>query len=143
MTDKVFDRNQAHIYNGQYGEPKEPSPKYCATAIPNGGRSVGFHQCSFKPKIYRMVQGVRGGPSKSYGFCSIHDPVVVLRKRADNAAKWKRESEERRASWDRQNAIKAATDACVEAIKKIAAGHNDARGLAVETLSKFPPEQGR
>jgi hypothetical protein len=129
----------AHVFTGRYGDRREPSPKYCAAAVHDGGRSVGHHQCSRKPKVKRLVKVGDRAP-KVYGFCSLHDPVVVQKKRKEKSEKFEREWAAKTASWERQEVIDLATRACVEAIRKIAAGHNDPASLARECVALFPEE---
>ncbi len=40
--------------------------KYCRESVPMGGRSVGFHQCCRKPKVY----------IDNIGYCTQHAKVV-------------------------------------------------------------------
>jgi hypothetical protein len=93
--------------------------------------SVWSHQCQRKPKIQREVDG------KLYLFCYQHDPVAIDAKRKARQEKWDKEWAEKEAGWARKEAEGKALDACKEAIQKIAAGHNDPRTLAMETLKMF------
>ena len=129
---------EAHIYMGPSYSRHEPSPKYCAAAVHGGGRSVGMHQCCFKPKIRRLVK--TNGKVKAYGFCSLHDPVAVQKKRIERKAKWDHEWAAKTALWKRQDQMEVARNACVDAIKKISAGHNDPMTLAREVLAMFPDD---
>lgn len=139
MTDQPI--TNANVHTGRYGGQGEPSSKYCAASVPDGGRSVSFHQCGHKPKIKRLVKVGDRAP-KVYGFCSLHDPVVVEEKRKEKSVKFEREWAAKTASWERQERVDAATKACVDAIKRIAAGHDDPASLARECVAMFPEEVG-
>lgn len=102
----------------------------CREAVHEGGRGVGFHQCGRKPAVTREVDG------KEYGFCKQHDPVVVKAKDAARRERWDAEAAARSAKWDREARQRAALPLLLEAMKTIAAGHNDARAFAAETLAK-------
>jgi len=103
----------------------------CRASVHEGGRGVGFHQCGRKPTVTREVDG------QEYGFCKQHDPVEVAKRNAASRAKWQTEYEAQKAAWALAARQKAALPLLVEAMSAIAAGHNDARGLAVETLEKI------
>lgn len=120
------------IWNGRYGVKQKPNPNYCAESVPEGGRSVSFHQCYRKPSVHREVEG------KTYGFCKQHDPVAVAVRNKAQRERWEREYQEKQASWTRQDQTCKALDACKETIEKIAAGHNNPRALAAEALALFP-----
>lgn len=102
----------------------------CRASVHEGGRGVGFHQCNRKPVVTREVEG------KEYGFCKQHDPVAVKEKDAARRARWDAESAARQAEWALAQRRRAALPLLLEAMQAIAAGHNDARGLATETLAK-------
>lgn len=121
-----------HVFRGNFGRDHEPSPKYCAAAVPDGGRSVSFHQCGHKPKVKRTVKG------KEYGFCAIHDPVVVDRRRKERHVKYDAASAARTAAWARADQLDKAKNAALAALELIRDGHNDPRSLARETLNMLP-----
>jgi hypothetical protein len=107
------------------------NPDRCRASVHESGRGVGFHQCGRKPTVTREVNG------KEYGFCKQHDPQAVAAARAIRDAKYKAESDARNAAWALAARQRTALPMLVEAMKTIAAGHNDARGLALETLDKI------
>lgn len=78
-----------------------------------------FHQCT-RPNGH--------GPKGLY--CKQHDPDVRQAKREVRDAKWREE-------WDKQARSDKFTKAARQAIRDIAAGHNDARGLAIKILKEF------
>lgn len=134
MSEEDF--SDLHIFKGRFGNPYL-NPNKCARAVPDGGRSPTFHQCNRKPKVTRTVKG------KEYGFCATHDPVALNEKYLQRQAKWEREWKETQAKWDYNTAMEKAHEAAIEAIRKIAAGHNDPRTLANEVLKMIPakPEE--
>lgn len=91
----------------------------CKAAVHDGGRSVSFHQCTRKP--WRD------------GWCKQHHPDTEATRDKERRARWEMESRARR----REAQINAARREALDAIKQIAAGHNDPRGLAVELLGKY------
>lgn len=110
-----------------------PKPGSCCAGVHDGGRSACFHQCSRRAKCKRDV--LHHGEPVTLEYCAIHDPVVVKRKRekwrTDFDAKMAQEAAQRREAEVDHNLKIAALDA----IHKIAAGHNDPRALAMEVLS--------
>ena len=85
---------------------------------------------------WRGMQCARAGKVERDGkwYCKQHDPVAVAERKAERDRKWRAECDAKdaaRAEAKRQRELAAA---CVEAIKQIAAGHNDPRGLATEVL---------
>ena len=92
-----------------------------------------FHQCRRKPTVFRDCDEPKG----NFGFCAVHHPVAVARKSAEKRAQWRREWAERDARIKAREGRKAATENCVAALREIAAGHNDARGLAAEALARL------
>lgn len=137
MTERVYSQGEAHVFFGRgYEGHVEPSPKYCCRSVHESGRGVNFHQCHFKPKTYRLVRSSKG--VKKYGFCSLHDPETVLKKKKERNEKWDREWALKQAMWKREEETNKARAACVEAMKKIRDGHNDPRALAREVLAMFP-----
>jgi hypothetical protein len=112
------------------------NPKYCCASVHDGDRSVGFHQCSRKPKVHYGA----------LGYCRQHDPVAVQAKRDESARKWRAEWDAKKASYARAEAEKRLREDALSAIRQIAAGHNDPRGLASEILARHEAglfEEGR
>jgi len=87
-------------------------------------RDWSAHQCGNKAK-YDVIEE-HGKPTR----CGVHCKAADKRRR-EQAAKRKREDDERRR---RPLTYRAAREAALEAIRKIAAGHNDPRALAMEVL---------
>jgi hypothetical protein len=81
-------------------------------------------------------------------FCGTHHPPMVAERNAKRYAERKRQREIEQARWaaraQAENADRQLKDAAVDALRKIAAGHNDPRGLAREILAEHssptPPE---
>lgn len=99
-----------------------PDKRYCVGSVWNG--RMGSYQCSRKPKHEY------GG----HGWCTQHYPPNEHARKEARTAAWRRESAEREARYAREIAERKQKDAALEAIRKIAAGHNDPRGLALEVL---------
>lgn len=113
------------LYPDKYGSwagntaGQKPDYERCCEEVgrDQGGRT-SFGQCSRK----------RGfGPDKAY--CKTHDPATVAdrRKAADEAYNIKTNAQ--RYGWHGRKFYKV--------LEQIAAGHNDARGLAQETIDEF------
>ena len=83
------------------------------------------HRCGNKAKVDGL-------------WCKIHDPVAIEKKNQERKAKWDREWEAKQKQWAFESDLKKFRSICVDAIRNIAAGHNDARGLAQEILAKEP-----
>lgn len=115
--------------------PFVPEPGRCRAAVHEGGRSVGFYQCTRKSKVTRTVL-TRNGQTAEVEYCRTHDPVAVKAKaekwRADFDAKGARE----RAHFAELKRQKDLGAAAIAALKQIAAGHNDPRTLALELLAE-------
>lgn len=107
-------------YGAWAGQPRGYAPDYayCCEEVPEGGRSVKFHQCNKK----------RGhGPDQAY--CKIHDPDAVAARREKQRIAY----EEKSRKWRYEFYGKSFYDVLVQ----IAEGHNDARGIAKEIVDKF------
>jgi hypothetical protein len=110
-------------YGKWAGNPKGHKPDYtkCCVEVSGGagyGRMFSTRQCS----------GKRGhGPGMAY--CSKHDPEAVKAREAKSQAVWMRKA----------NALRYQTHGpeFYEALKQIADGHNDARGLAKKIIKEF------
>ena len=55
------------------------SDPMCSERVPNDGRSVGFHNCSRKAKVW----------NDGAGYCTQHDPERVKARRAESARQWR------------------------------------------------------
>lgn len=122
-----------NIWQGRF-DKKPGDPAQCRESVHDRDGSGFFptHQCVRKPVVFRDVKGTK------YGFCKQHDPEAIEARNKERQNQWSLESERRDREYDRQRQIKAAMDACKAAIEQIAAGCNDARALAEETLRLFP-----
>lgn len=67
-------------------------------------------------------------------FCKQHYPPNERAKRREREAARQAEYERNRAVWKKEADHAKMLKAALEAIKQIAAGHNDPRGLALEVL---------
>lgn len=130
-----------HVYVPRWRPKDAPEwhaePGTCCHAVHEGGRGVGFYQCTRKAKHKRDV--LRYGKPATLEYCTIHDPVAVKRKRDDWRAKFNAKMAAERADREAREAERVLKNAALEAIRKIAAGHNDPRGLALEILSDQEP----
>jgi len=95
-----------------------PSHDRCAGGVYSGIWG-GFKQCARK-----------NGHGPHGAWCKLHDPVAAKAKSAarDAADKLKRDETRRRSEFEA---------ACKAAIREIAAGHNDPRGLAQSIIDKL------
>lgn len=122
------------IWVSRYGNAK-PREGGCRASVGSGFCSS---QCGNKAKVDRDV--LHHGKPARFGYCGVHDPVAVKEKREVREAKW-------RAEWAAKTAARAAKEReaalasdAVAAIRAIAAGHNDPRTLALETLGRHAGE---
>ena len=117
MTDE-FKAQFKKDYGPSY---RSVSPDYsrCAAMVPDGGRSVLFHQCARK-----------NGHGPHGAWCKTHDPDAVNAKREVRYAKW-------RAEWDKADRQREFDAACKLAVRQIAEGHNDPRGLCQSIIDKL------
>lgn len=123
MLEKIKNRAEAqkHRYGSWGGNPKGTpyDPKYCCEEV---GRNQGgwtmFGQCQKKPGH---------GPDGLY--CRIHEPEYEKNRRAERDKKDKER-------WDLKFKPYKDKDSFLEALRKIAKGHNDPRTLAEEVLKE-------
>lgn len=120
----VVTLEQSQRYKGAYGVwaglPTGNAPDYsrCCEQVWSRERWSRHYQCT-KPRGH--------GPDGAY--CKQHDPDVVKARHAAADARSK-------AKWNKErHQIHGRT--FFDALVKIAAGHNDARGLAQETIDAF------
>lgn len=108
-------------YGSWAGNPAGRLPdfsKCCEEVADTSLNWTHFHQCSRK----------RGfGPDEAY--CRQHDPAAVEERRRASDERFTKEMNQRR--------VQLHGRTFYEALKQIAEGHNDARGLAQEVLGKF------
>ena len=130
-----------HIYTHHgwwpHKEPWKPDLSRCRCAVHDAESWPGFHQCNNKVKVTRKV--LHHGVEAEFGYCNRHDPIAVAAKRAKQEAAWK-------AKWDAEKAAAQAkrderelAERAIEALRQIAAGHNDPRSLAIEVLGLGAP----
>lgn len=138
MSEEPLDAGHIFKHHGWWPHktPWAPDLERCRHAVHDGGRSCGFHQCNKKAKVFREAKW--HGKVETFGYCGTHDPVAVAQKKAERDAKWK-------AQWDAQQAAAQAkrdarelAERSIEALRQIAAGHNDPRSLAIEVLGGHP-----
>lgn len=125
-----------HIWTARFTN-KPGTPEKCRASV-HSRETQGWmqtYQCARKPTVFRCVDGAE------YGFCKQHDPVEVETRNKARHQQWAEESRQREERYAREKQTKEAMDACKAAIEQIAAGHNDPRALAVETLALFPSSQ--
>lgn len=110
---------QFRPYYGFAFAKRRPDYDRCAAEILGAGRADWPHQCA-----NNNGHGLHGA------WCKRHDPEAVKAKQKANYDKWRIE-----------NAAKERTTTfaieCQTAIRQIAAGHNDPRGLAQSIIDKL------
>jgi hypothetical protein len=116
--------------------PWERRPGTCCASVGSGFSSS---QCGNRSKVEREV--CHHGKTVTLPYCGTHDPVAVAAKKAARDAKWRANwvADQKRA--DDLRAERLLKDAALEAIRKIAAGHNDPRALALEVLAPTPTKE--
>jgi septal ring factor EnvC (AmiA/AmiB activator) len=92
----------------------------CKQRVPDGGRSVGFHRCSFK--------------AWKDGYCKKHHPDTVKKRRAKSDTKYKLEWKIRDLGWE----INAVEQECVALVYALTTKYPQAAKLAnkIEQLKK-------
>lgn len=83
------------------------------------------HTCG-KTAKYDPIEGV---PTR----CGIHCDAAEARRREKAAA----QSRKWREQWDAAHALKLAREDTIKVLREIAAGHNDPRTIATETIAAF------
>lgn len=106
----------------------------------SGGGSYHARQCTNNAKVKRMVE-TRTGNMEEVEYCGIHDPVRVKEKQEARYAAWKAKVAARDEAREQVVRSRAFAEACVAAVKAIAGGHNDPRGLAMKTLAEFQEDR--
>jgi hypothetical protein len=116
------------------------NPKLCRASVYSreGGSYSWLHsyQCTRKPIVCREING------EEYGFCKQHDPEAAAARNKARSEAWRAEAKAKEAQARREKQTRDAMAACKAAVEQIAAGHNDPRTLAVETLALFPDSAG-
>lgn len=125
------------LYAGKYGRSEAFIEGVCNEAV-HDPFGVGHHRCGAKAKVTRTVEW--HGKTHTLGYCGRHDPVVVedrrAKRKAEEDARYKAQTEK----WAEEKRLRELRAEAVNAIREIARGHNDARALAQEVLSKFGEE---
>lgn len=116
-----------------YNEPHDPK-QCCASVSETNG--WGHYQCLKKPSIWRDV--LHNGKPVNLGYCGTHDPVKVAARAAKRNAEDRQRRAEEQARWAMELRNRKLGEAAIVALEQIAAGHNDPRQLAHETLERFP-----
>lgn len=73
-------------------------------------------------------------------YCRQHDPVAAKARREEREAEWKAQWEAKQRRWKEAEALAALKNDALEAIRQIAAGHNDPRSLARDVLEQRPKQ---
>lgn len=102
--------------------------RYCVASVWDG--RMGSYQCSRKPKHEY------GG----HGWCNQHYPPNEHARKEARSAEYQRQADERKAGYARDAAERSLRDDALQAIRQIAAGHNDPRALALEVLREKAPK---
>lgn len=113
MSDQTAFREQ---FQSAYGNNYKARPDYsrCAAEVCVG---FSFSQCTRK-----------NGHGPHGAWCKQHDPVA-------RKAKAEAQKTELAREWARKDAERKFRTSCVEAIRRIAEGHNDPRGLAMAIVA--------
>lgn len=111
-------------YRGWYGhhfDKREPDYNRCAEHVYD---RYGTHQCERK-----------NGHGPHGAWCRQHDPVAIQAKREAAAAKRDAENRAWMEKRAKEQAVARAAAALEPALRQIAEGHNDSRGLAESVLA--------
>ena len=108
-------------YGTWAGNPKGIAPdfKRCCAVV--------YERESRWPRPYQCQKARGHGPDGAY--CKQHDPAAKEARRAASNARYREKYNRERYQWYGREFF--------DVLKKIADGHNDARGLAQETIDKF------
>lgn len=108
-------------FKASYGTHMRCKPDYgrCAEDVRDAGRWPSYHQCTRK-----------NGHGPHGAWCRQHDPVAVTAKRDAEYSK-------RKSKWEAEKRASVFARECQNAIRQIAAGHNDPRGLAQSIIDKL------
>jgi hypothetical protein len=106
--------------NKQYGKPR------CCQAM--RGNFGSLKQC---PNVGKSTD------EAGYSWCGHHTKESFEKKAAakkERNRKWHADFD---AKWNRSKRIQAANTALLQAMREIAAGHNDARSLATDVMKEY------
>jgi hypothetical protein len=107
-------------YKEQYGRHGHVADyTKCAETVYSGDVFAGSKQCTRK-----------NGHGPHGAWCKQHDPVAVKAKNEARTAKWRKE-------WAEKDRLRDFERGCQDAIRQIAAGHNDPRGLAQSLIDNL------
>lgn len=112
---------------GHWFSLRKPDFDRCCVEVYDGSRGGGHYQCSRKAKF---DPDWTGKPTR----CRMHSRA----KEAEKAEAARIKAEEDAARWARKRQISSAQREALVLIEKIAAGHNDPRGAALELIEKYP-----
>lgn len=115
-------------YRSSYGRSWHPAApdftRCCENVRTPVGATTDFHQCLRK----------RGfGPDGAY--CKQHDPSAAQARREASRARYVEQTNKLRYGWSGRTFY--------DALKQIAEGHNDARGLAQQVIADFHKDDVR
>lgn len=126
---KVHESGNIYEYKSTSRYGREVDESRCRAAVYGDWSSS---QCGNKAKYFREVE--YKGEITTLGYCGIHDPPRVAKKKAERAAAW----EEKMEAWQRKGDLQKAKAEALELVMRIAAGHNDPRGACLEFLNNRP-----
>lgn len=116
----------------------QPHPGQCRDRVGNGYYSG---QCQNSAKFKRDVR--EGNALSGYKvllaveYCGVHDPVRLAAKQAERNRKQQAKWDAKEVTKKKAERAKALRERALAAIRRIAAGHNDPRGLATDILREF------
>ena len=127
MSEVNLNQLYPKAYGQWAGRPEGIAPDYtrcCKGVVSREGGWTHEYQCTRK----------RGyGPDGAY--CKQHDPEAAKERRA--------EADKRATASQERYRIELAAPRFLAALRRIAAGHNDPRGLAESIVKDFPEKEGR
>jgi hypothetical protein len=112
------------------------NPERCRASVPDGGTSVGFHQCLRKPIVFRVNED----DGESYGWCRLHDPLTVEERRKLRRINLETQWAAERKAIEREQRERRALYACKKALERIVRGHKITRASASNILGMFPDD---
>lgn len=135
---KLPDAGHIYVYDGYWPHerPWAPDMARCRHAVHESGRGCSFYQCGNKVKVARKVS--HHGKEAEFGYCGTHDPIAVAEKNAKRDAKWESKWAAEEAARQAKADARDLAERAIEALRQIAAGHNDPRSLAIEVLGAKP-----
>lgn len=110
-----------HIYTPNNGFERVAEGTQCRQAIANHGMSVGFHQCTRKPKVTEKIKGKRG----TFGFCKQHSTEEIERREREWQAKYQASTD----AFRRRAKRKEAEGDCFDVVLAMTEGAAKKAGL--------------